>query len=1306
MADIRSEHFAANLTRKMEDAHENLAVVITGGFHSDGFLSELKKQGIGYLSIKPRLTKQDAANPYFSILQGKKLPIEKLLAKNQTILAPRVWPEVREFKLAVTIPQAVLGRFLSSQVKAQLQTEYTDAGLKLTGMTAAQATEAARAVKVNFSSPRGCALYLVEARGNQFLAMAMPAGMRFGQHPEAQMTFNLGGIFRNHEYRLVTGDWKTLAEITVGLKRGQEQAEEKRSIWSRIAGSELWTRVVAKAVALRGSVIRNLRKQLSASWRQVAGYGLRFFLNFKQTSSTPWLTTLAVIAEAGIFVLLLWLVHDPNLATAGSLAVMIKASVLFPGLPRKRDESAGIFNPPGNTSPSITQLVKYLQAVVPPELLQKHIDHLAALDVPEQEMLLFLMTKVQPEELLDFLSEFGLGIPDENLLSISPREERLLALLGLTEPIRTWLGIENALNACALFPGASHRIIPLIVVTLRLMTQGIGFESRFSSRKEHAVDLLPRLQIKMIRTLEKIRAPWLQKRLVKVLSLGNHEQIEQACDLAEAWVKALYGVDSQHDAIGQIRNGIHNNPSPEDLPIVGAYLEYLRTGSQTALNKFGFFLAEIEKQRLADKRDLMLIKTQELYEALGDIYGESNVNKIEEVLRKWSGLKQDDELRTQISRMLRDERDVNAHSLSELAAVRKSLLERSRKMTGDDLLQALVLNNHLETLLFSRFNAMMKIPGIFEGEKMLQVLVDLLANIQSVEYQREEVTELNYELQKLQARPLSDTWAWLKYFSVLKRIERIFQRATEEVIFNYQPIAEKLGEKLARNNDPLILEFASKFFRRDIFFSLSRAVREARKQAIEKAGISGWDIMVHGGAVGRIRYVGDPKDLKNVQSDEIIVINRLPLDANVKGIRGIILLEEDSLLSHPAIQARKFGIPLVVSPDRTILEKYKGGDWIRLTARGEDEVVLEKIEEPKLSQGPPVKASPSIQLIPADTSRRESVVLPERYTQGTVGNKAFRLGRLNAILEKIKAGVFKPRHFTINFSLYQKVLANPENNAVHARLEDLILQASAALKAENLPAILEEIRNLLEGLKIPDDELNLIRQTINKSFGKNARVFLRSSTNAEDLPGFPAAGQYDSFGNIEPTNAELAKYIKKIWASTWNDRAFHDRETHRIRHTDVAMAVLVQETVPADYAFVVHTENPSNPDEVLVEVVQGLGESLVSGAPEFAGSPYRFAYHKKTGEVRIVRFANKSKKIIIENGSMKTVRASYVDDPLTTKQGLRFIKKIAETSLKIEQGFGSPQDIEGAVKLEGSTWRPAYLQSRDQIEVLKPGNQA
>ncbi|MCI26355.1 alpha-glucan water dikinase, partial [Trifolium medium] len=47
------------------------------------------------------------------------------------------------------------------------------------------------------------------------------------------------------------------------------------------------------------------------------------------------------------------------------------------------------------------------------------------------------------------------------------------------------------------------------------------------------------------------------------------------------------------------------------------------------------------------------------------------------------------------------------------------------------------------------------------------------------------------------------------------------------------------------------------------------------------------------------------------------------------------------------------------------------------------------------------------------------------------------------------------------------------------------------------------------------------------------------------------------------------------------------------------MSVLVQEVINADYAFVIHTTNPTSGDssEIYTEVVKGLGETLVGAYP-------------------------------------------------------------------------------------------------------------
>jgi len=63
-------------------------------------------------------------------------------------------------------------------------------------------------------------------------------------------------------------------------------------------------------------------------------------------------------------------------------------------------------------------------------------------------------------------------------------------------------------------------------------------------------------------------------------------------------------------------------------------------------------------------------------------------------------------------------------------------------------------------------------------------------------------------------------------------------------------------------------------------------------------------------------------------------------------------------------------------------------------------------------------------------------------------------------------------------------------------------------------------------------------------------------------------------------------FIKKVWGSKWNERAYFSTRKVKLDHEYLSMAVLVQEVVNADYAFVIHTTNPSSGDssEIYAEV--------------------------------------------------------------------------------------------------------------------------
>ena len=196
-----------------------------------------------------------------------------------------------------------------------------------------------------------------------------------------------------------------------------------------------------------------------------------------------------------------------------------------------------------------------------------------------------------------------------------------------------------------------------------------------------------------------------------------------------------------------------------------------------------------------------------------------------------------------------------------------------------------------------------------------------------------------------------------------------------------------------------------------------------------------------------------------------------------------------------------------------------------------------------------------------------------------------------------------------------------------------------------------------------------------------------------------------------------------MWASKWNDRAFVSLRNVGIDHSDLRMSVLAQPVVNADYAFVIHTVNPSSNDEteLYAEVVMGLGEVLVGNYPGRALSfavkkaPAKEMQGKKVDylaeDPRVLGFPSKNVLLKIPRPTIifrsdsngedlqgyagaglyesvpmdleQTIHANYAADPLVwdNEFQLELLTKIAEAGVAIEAALdGVPQDIEGVVK--------------------------
>lgn len=86
----RDKALVDNTLKEMSKEKQNVAVLVTGGFHSEGMSKLLEKEGVSYIVICPSITK-DVPTPYIQILTNQRTPLEDILTSpeaKKSMLAP------------------------------------------------------------------------------------------------------------------------------------------------------------------------------------------------------------------------------------------------------------------------------------------------------------------------------------------------------------------------------------------------------------------------------------------------------------------------------------------------------------------------------------------------------------------------------------------------------------------------------------------------------------------------------------------------------------------------------------------------------------------------------------------------------------------------------------------------------------------------------------------------------------------------------------------------------------------------------------------------------------------------------------------------------------------------------------------------------------------------------------------------------------------------------------------------------------------------------------------------------------------
>ena len=747
---------------------------------------------------------------------------------------------------------------------------------------------------------------------------------------------------------------------------------------------------------------------------------------------------------------------------------------------------------------------------------------------------------------------------------------------------------------------------------------------------------------------------------------------------------------------------LHNNTTPDDIVICEAYLEFLRSNGN--LERFYQTLQAggVTRERLESFE--RPIRTSPDFPAhLKDAL----IHDFENFLKVLNAVHSGTDLETAIN-TARDRLDGGTQELlwniwnhrndppAGLVQLVEQISEARRRVShllqnGQEIRPLLYLDLALEQLV--RVLVERNLHQHLQGEQLVDLITRVLENV-GLTYQAAELSACLRHWERLSKTPpeprLSPGWS-LHAKSVADRITRALGTWTDQLYRLVQPKAEYLGHAFNAESWTISL-FSEEVVRGgSLGFALSMLLHQVERVLRQSAHLPAWQIVSPGRGVGQVEVVEILRTIqgKTFPGPTVVVADKVMGDEELpKEIVGVLAPDVTDLVSHVAVRARNAQVLFASCSDPDILDQLKAlrGKFIRVEATPAGDVDF----SPAAAESVPA-TTPERKTLPRGGGHprfAKFAVTLDEFNERVVGAKSCSQAKLRG---KLPNDIRQPASVALPFGCCEQVLALEENQPVAQRYRDL----GARLKQGADPEILQGLRDTIQSLRAPDGLKSALREAMAKA------------------------------GLAWPEDWETAwQRIKEVWSSKWNERAVLSRRTVGINDEDLFMAVLVQAVVEADYAFVLHTVNPSTDDtnELYGEMVLGLGETLVGNFP---GRALSFIWNKRSQQARLVSFPSKSEALhggglifrsdsngedlagyagagLYDSVLLKTPRRAdldYSQEPLVWDAAFRedLLGHVAKLGVAIEEALGSPQDIEGAVT-KGDLF---VVQSRPQVGIEK-----
>jgi hypothetical protein len=476
------------------------------------------------------------------------------------------------------------------------------------------------------------------------------------------------------------------------------------------------------------------------------------------------------------------------------------------------------------------------------------------------------------------------------------------------------------------------------------------------------------------------------------------------------------------------------------------------------------------------------------------------------------------------------------------------------------------------------------------------------------------------------------------------------------------------------------------FFRKGLPFRPDSPLQQKVADEVKKRGlvtITNHDIykaadfqaFTKGRAVGRLRVVpvGTPYDSLSFERTDIVVLQESYPD--ITPVSGIIATQFSTPLSHVNLRAGAWRIPN--ARDKKAREKYGKLDGKLVYYEVTDTSITVRLATPAEAAELERKvfATTRVELPRADTSSRRLAMLTRIRGKDvlTYGTKTANLGE---VVTANLSGVRVPAGFGVPFAYYAQ---HVQQHGLDARIEAMLADARFGTDAAWRRTALEQLRAAIIAAPIDAATLDMIYKRVRIALGGKG-VFVRSSSNSEDLPGFNGAGLYDSVGNVVGKRA-LGEAIKQVWASLWNLRAVEERAAFGIDHRQAYMAVLVQVGVNATAAGVLVSKNlwdPSDERSFTINSKWGLGERVVQGQK----LPEQIVFDPGNDGTKIISRADDPVMLVFDDqGGIKEVPVPAGAGVILTEERAKKLSKMVEKIIPLF-GHGQPLDVEWVLEGE------------------------